>query len=157
MLARGRIRLYGQRPSAARLRCAWKRWRQICKPMWTEEHPTFTGKHFSINNAAATPRPGRRSAHLHGSARRTDRPPVATLTSGTVTWRRRRGLMRMRDIVRPPVSRTSPPDDVECSITVGGAFPNLTLTEACRTPEHLRTLGATHLPGSWLPAQRRVP
>ena len=30
---------------------------QICRLMWTEAHPTFTGEHFSIDDAAATPRP----------------------------------------------------------------------------------------------------
>jgi alkanesulfonate monooxygenase SsuD/methylene tetrahydromethanopterin reductase-like flavin-dependent oxidoreductase (luciferase family) len=29
----------------------------ICRKMWTEESPSFTGKHFSIENAAAPPRP----------------------------------------------------------------------------------------------------
>jgi alkanesulfonate monooxygenase SsuD/methylene tetrahydromethanopterin reductase-like flavin-dependent oxidoreductase (luciferase family) len=30
---------------------------QICRAMWTEEHPTFHGKYFDIEDAAATPRP----------------------------------------------------------------------------------------------------
>jgi alkanesulfonate monooxygenase SsuD/methylene tetrahydromethanopterin reductase-like flavin-dependent oxidoreductase (luciferase family) len=30
---------------------------QICRLMWTEEHPTFTGRYFHIDDAAATPRP----------------------------------------------------------------------------------------------------
>lgn len=29
----------------------------ICRKMWTEDSPSFTGKHFSIENAAAPPRP----------------------------------------------------------------------------------------------------
>ena len=29
----------------------------ICRKMWTEESPSFTGKYFSIENAAAPPRP----------------------------------------------------------------------------------------------------
>lgn len=30
---------------------------QICRLMWTEAHPTFSGEYFSIDDAAATPRP----------------------------------------------------------------------------------------------------
>jgi alkanesulfonate monooxygenase SsuD/methylene tetrahydromethanopterin reductase-like flavin-dependent oxidoreductase (luciferase family) len=30
---------------------------QICRLMWTEAHPTFSGRYFSIADAAATPRP----------------------------------------------------------------------------------------------------
>lgn len=30
---------------------------QICRLMWTEPHPTFDGRYFSIDDAAATPRP----------------------------------------------------------------------------------------------------
>ena len=30
---------------------------QICRLMWTEEHPTFSGTYFQIDDAAATPRP----------------------------------------------------------------------------------------------------
>jgi alkanesulfonate monooxygenase SsuD/methylene tetrahydromethanopterin reductase-like flavin-dependent oxidoreductase (luciferase family) len=30
---------------------------QICRLMWTEAHPTFAGEYFSIDDAAATPRP----------------------------------------------------------------------------------------------------
>ena len=30
---------------------------QICRLMWTEEHPTFAGRYFQIEDAAATPRP----------------------------------------------------------------------------------------------------
>jgi len=29
----------------------------ICRKMWTEESPSYTGKHFSIENAAAPPKP----------------------------------------------------------------------------------------------------
>ena len=29
----------------------------ICRKMWTEDSPSFTGEHFSIENAAAPPRP----------------------------------------------------------------------------------------------------
>lgn len=29
----------------------------ICRRMWTEDSPSYTGKHFSITNAAAPPRP----------------------------------------------------------------------------------------------------
>jgi alkanesulfonate monooxygenase SsuD/methylene tetrahydromethanopterin reductase-like flavin-dependent oxidoreductase (luciferase family) len=30
---------------------------QICRTMWTEDHPQFHGEYFSIDDAAATPRP----------------------------------------------------------------------------------------------------
>jgi len=30
---------------------------QICRLMWTEDHPSFQGQHFTINDASAPPRP----------------------------------------------------------------------------------------------------
>jgi hypothetical protein len=30
---------------------------QICRLMWTQDAPTFTGKHFHITEAAAPPKP----------------------------------------------------------------------------------------------------
>jgi alkanesulfonate monooxygenase SsuD/methylene tetrahydromethanopterin reductase-like flavin-dependent oxidoreductase (luciferase family) len=43
-------------PTAVRLR-QLEEVVQICRLMWTEPHPTFSGDHFSIDDAAATPRP----------------------------------------------------------------------------------------------------
>ncbi len=125
---------------------------QICKLMWTEEHPTFTGKHFSIDDAAATPRPDVVPPICIGSSGEQIGLPIVGRHADIWNGSHRGGdeaWLRMRDIVRTSASDAGRhPDDIACSITVGGDLPE---TDADSDSEawverlqHLRSLGANY-------------
>jgi alkanesulfonate monooxygenase SsuD/methylene tetrahydromethanopterin reductase-like flavin-dependent oxidoreductase (luciferase family) len=78
-------------PTAVRLR-QLEEVVQICRLMWTEPHPTFSGTYFQIDDAAATPRPD-------------VIPPIciARPTSGTSSFPvTRTGSASGRSSTRPP-------------------------------------------------------
>lgn len=117
---------------------------QICRLMWTDEHPTFNGTYFQIDNAAATPRPDvvppicigssgekiglpivGRNADLWNSSHKSDED-----------WKRMRAIV---DAAAIAVGRD--PADVESCVTVGGDLPESD-AEAEQWLERLRHLGA---------------
>jgi alkanesulfonate monooxygenase SsuD/methylene tetrahydromethanopterin reductase-like flavin-dependent oxidoreductase (luciferase family) len=99
---------------------------QICRAMWTEPHPRFTGEFFSIDDAAATPRPDVVPPILIGSSgERTGLPIVgrqADLWNGRYRndddWRRLRGVV---DDAAEAVGRD--PGAIRNTLTVAGDLP----------------------------------
>jgi alkanesulfonate monooxygenase SsuD/methylene tetrahydromethanopterin reductase-like flavin-dependent oxidoreductase (luciferase family) len=99
---------------------------QICRAMWTEEHPTFHGTYFDIEDAAATPRPELPPPVCIGSSgesiglkivgRRADM--WNTGAQDKESWKRK------REIVREAASAFGrDADDVTCCLTVAGSLP----------------------------------
>ena len=122
---------------------------QICRLMWTEAHPTFSGKYFQIDDAAATPRPDVVPPICIGSSGAKIGLPIvgrqADIWNGHFKdaddWR------RMRDIVdAAAVAAGRQPSDIESSLTVGGDLPESD-AESEQWLDRLRglhDLGATH-------------
>jgi len=122
---------------------------QICRLMWTEEHPTFTGGHFSIDNAAATPRPDVVPPICIGSSGEQIGLPIVGRQADIWNGHHRsdEAWLRMRDIVHSAASDAGrDPFDVECSITVAGDLPtsDAASEEWVERLTHLRSLGAEH-------------
>jgi alkanesulfonate monooxygenase SsuD/methylene tetrahydromethanopterin reductase-like flavin-dependent oxidoreductase (luciferase family) len=122
---------------------------QICRLMWTEEHPTFHGTCFHIDDAAATPRPDVVPPVCIGSFGEKIGLPIvgrlADLWNGPYmgdddAWRRKRDIV---DGSAVDAGRT--PSDIESCVTLGGDLPD---SDAASTQwrerlEHLRELGIT--------------
>ncbi len=100
---------------------------QICRVMWTEEHPAFDGTYFHIENAAATPRPTTIPPICIGSSGEKIGLPIvgrrADVWNGGYRsdedWRRKRAIV---DAAADRFGRD--PADIESSITVAGELPD---------------------------------
>ena len=119
---------------------------QICRLMWTEEHPTFDGRYFSIDDAAATPRPEVVPPVCIGSPGEQIGLPIvgrqADIWNGA--YRGDEDYARKRDIVATAATDAGrDPSDIECCVTVGGDLPETDAdSEAWRERlEHLVTQG----------------
>lgn len=99
---------------------------QICRLMWTEEHPTFAGEYFQIDDAAATPRPDVVPPVCIGSSGERIGLPIvgrqADIWNGAYRgpddWRRLRSIV---DAAAVEAGRD--PSAVESCITVAGDLP----------------------------------
>jgi len=99
---------------------------QICRLMWTEEHPTFDGRYFSIADAAATPRPAVVPPILIGSSGEQIGLPIvgrqADMWNGSYRadddWKRKRSII---DEAAVAVGRD--PAAIENTLTVAGDLP----------------------------------
>src|SRR5262245_55548603 len=99
---------------------------QICRLMWTEEHPTFSGTYFQIDDAAATPRPDVVPPICIGSAgERVGLPIVGRQADmwniffpGDEDWKRKRGIV---DAAAEATGRD--PAAIESCVTVAGDLP----------------------------------
>ncbi len=99
---------------------------QICRPMWTEPHPTFAGRYFTIDDAAATPRPDVVPRVCIGSSGEQIGLPIvgrqADIWNGAYhndeQWTRLRGIV---DRAASEVGRD--PGDIESCVTVAGHLP----------------------------------
>ena len=122
---------------------------QICRLMWTEAHPTFHGEHFTIDDAAATPRPGVVPRVCIGSSGEKIGLPIvgrrADIWNGAYRsddqWTRLRGIV---DDAATDAGRD--PADIESCVTVAGDLPE---TDAASEQwverlAHLRDLGITY-------------
>ncbi len=122
---------------------------QICRLMWTEEHPAFHGRYFRIDDAVATPRPALIPPICIGSSgesiglgivgRRADM--WNTFYGDEESWKRRRDI-----VYRSAVDAGRDEGQVECCVTIEGALPE-TDGDAERWRErisHLRTLGISY-------------
>jgi alkanesulfonate monooxygenase SsuD/methylene tetrahydromethanopterin reductase-like flavin-dependent oxidoreductase (luciferase family) len=124
---------------------------QICRLMWTEAHPTFNGKHFQIDDAAATPRPDVVPPICIGSSGEKIGLPIvgrqADVWNGSYRgddedWKRKRGIV---DAAAVDGGRN--PADIESSVTVAGDLP----TSDAESQQwldrltHLVELGVTYL------------
>ena len=101
---------------------------QICRLMWTQDAPTFTGKHFHITEAAAPPKPEIVPPVCIGAyGEQIGLPMVGRLadmwnasTQGKVD----RWLVK-RDIVRASAEKSGRnPSDIQISLTVEKPLPN---------------------------------
>ena len=101
---------------------------QICRLMWTQDAPTFTGKHFHITEAAAPPKPEIVPPVCIGAyGEQIGLPMVGRLadmwnasTLGNVD----RWLVK-RDIVRASAEKSGRnPSDIQISLTVEKPLPN---------------------------------
>lgn len=122
---------------------------QICRLMWTEEHPTFQGRYFSIDDAAATPRPDVIPPICIGSSGEQIGLPIvgrrADVWNGA--YRNDDDWLRLRSIVdRAATEFGRDPAEIESSVTVAGDLPDSdTDSEQWRDRlEHLLGLGVTH-------------
>jgi alkanesulfonate monooxygenase SsuD/methylene tetrahydromethanopterin reductase-like flavin-dependent oxidoreductase (luciferase family) len=99
---------------------------QICRLMWTEAHPTFSGAYFSIDDAAATPRPDVVPPICIGSSGEKIGLPIvgrqADIWNGfgrdDADWVRKRGII---DAAAEAAGRD--PADITNSKTIAGDLP----------------------------------
>jgi alkanesulfonate monooxygenase SsuD/methylene tetrahydromethanopterin reductase-like flavin-dependent oxidoreductase (luciferase family) len=99
---------------------------QICRLMWTEEHPTFEGTYFQIHDAAAAPRPDVIPPICIGSAgEKLGLPNVGrqadmwnTFFSKPDEWLRKRAIV---DEAASAAGRN--PSDIESCVPVAGDLP----------------------------------
>ncbi len=99
---------------------------QICRLMWTEEHPRFDGTYFRIDDAAATPRPDVVPPICIGSSGEQIGLPIvgrrADLWNGA--YRSDDDWRRMRNIVDTAATAAGrDPSAVENCVTVAGDLP----------------------------------
>jgi alkanesulfonate monooxygenase SsuD/methylene tetrahydromethanopterin reductase-like flavin-dependent oxidoreductase (luciferase family) len=122
---------------------------QICRLMWTEPHPTFEGRYFSIDDAAATPRPDVVPPVCIGSSGERIGLPIvgrrADIWNGAYRddeqWTRLRGIV---DAAAVEFGRD--PAEIESCVTVAGDLPESD-TDSEQWVErlsHLVDLGVTH-------------
>jgi alkanesulfonate monooxygenase SsuD/methylene tetrahydromethanopterin reductase-like flavin-dependent oxidoreductase (luciferase family) len=116
---------------------------QICRLMWTEEHPTFHGTWFQIEDAAATPRPEVVPPICIGSSGEQIGLPIvgrqADVWNGAFRddedWQRKRAI-----VDRAAVDAGRDPGDIESCVTVAGELPDSDEASA-RWVERLAHLG----------------
>jgi alkanesulfonate monooxygenase SsuD/methylene tetrahydromethanopterin reductase-like flavin-dependent oxidoreductase (luciferase family) len=139
----------------------------ICRAMWTEDLPNFSGKHFSIHEASAPPLPHPIPPICIGaSGEQIGLPMVGRLAD---MWnggmRKEADWIRKRDIVLETAERVGRhPHDIEISLTVERALPSTDAEsdEFRDRLEHLVTLGVNHFvmdfghPNSTEPVMRFV-
>ena len=122
---------------------------QICRLMWTEEHPTFSGTYFQIDDAAATPRPDIVPQICIGSSGDKIGLPIVGRHAdiwngahrGDDDWKRKRGIV---DAAALDAGRS--PADIESSVTVAAELPDSdAASEQCLDRlSHLSELGVTY-------------
>jgi alkanesulfonate monooxygenase SsuD/methylene tetrahydromethanopterin reductase-like flavin-dependent oxidoreductase (luciferase family) len=122
----------------------------ICRKMWTEDSPTYEGKHFSIDKAAAPPKPSVVPPICIGAYGEQIGLPLvgrladvwnSSLHGDESRW------IKKRDIVRASAERTGrDPSNIEVSLTIERPLPT-TSAEADRYVAdltRLQSLGVTH-------------
>jgi alkanesulfonate monooxygenase SsuD/methylene tetrahydromethanopterin reductase-like flavin-dependent oxidoreductase (luciferase family) len=121
---------------------------QICRAMWTEEHPTFRGEHFEIDDAAATPRPDVVPPICIGSSGERIGLPIvgrrADIWNGA--YRGDDDWKRMRSIVDAAATAAGrDPADIESCVTVAGDLPedDATSQQWLERLSHLADLGVS--------------
>jgi alkanesulfonate monooxygenase SsuD/methylene tetrahydromethanopterin reductase-like flavin-dependent oxidoreductase (luciferase family) len=99
---------------------------QICRLMWTEAHPSFAGEYFTIDDAAATPRPDVVPPICIGAKGERYALPLVgrhadmwnTSVKDTADWQRKRSIV---DDAAGSVGRD--PAAIESCVTVAGELP----------------------------------
>ena len=126
---------------------------RICRLMWTEESPSFEGRHYTIRDAKAPPRPDPMIPIMVGAqGEQLSLPMVGRLADGwnTFWWPREEweeNWTRKRDIVwRAAEEAGRDPADITISVTREVGLPaNSAESEAWReTLERFRELGVRH-------------
>jgi alkanesulfonate monooxygenase SsuD/methylene tetrahydromethanopterin reductase-like flavin-dependent oxidoreductase (luciferase family) len=135
-------------PTAVRLR-QLEEVVQICRLMWTEPHPTFSGDHFSIDDAAATPRPDVVPPVCIGS----NGPQIGLPIVGRQAdiWngahRDDDAYLANRDIVRASAEAVGrDPASITQCVTVAGELPDTDVASAqwVERLAHLQALGVEY-------------
>ncbi len=121
----------------------------ICRAMWTEDAPTFTGTYFSIDGAAAPPLPAVVPPICIGASGEQIGLPLvgrlADIWNGSI--RDEAAWIRKRDIVhRAAEAAGRDPNDIELSVTLERPLPttdgeSATLLDAL---DRMRSLGVGH-------------
>ena len=126
---------------------------KICRLMWTEESPSFEGRHYRIKDAKAPPRPDPMIPIMVGAqGEQLSLPMVGRLADGwnTFWWPREEweeNWTRKRDIVWKAAEEAGRnPADITISVTREVGLPaNSAESEAWReTLERFRELGVRH-------------
>ena len=123
---------------------------QICRLMWTEEHPTFHGAYFQIDDAAATPRPVVAPPICIGSSGEQLGLPMvgrrADVWNGPYTgddaaWQRKRDIVHAAALA---AGRRV--EDIELCVTLAGELPDTDGASASWVERlaHLLDLGVTY-------------
>ena len=124
---------------------------EICRRMWTEDSPSFEGRFFRIDGAAAPPKPDVPPQICIGAGGEQVGLPLAgrlaDMWNAMVSDRDETGLSRKRDIVRASAEEAGrDPDEIETSLTVERPLPD-TDAESESMLEHLarlQSLGVEH-------------
>ena len=124
---------------------------EICRRMWTEDHPSFEGRFFRIDGAAAPPKPEVPPRICIGAGGERIGLPLAgrlaDMWNAMVSDSDETGLSRKRDIVRASAEGADrDPDEIEMSLTVERPLPD-TDAESESMLEHLarlQSLGVEH-------------
>ena len=124
---------------------------EICRRMWTEDHPSFEGRFFRIDGAAAPPKPEVPPRICIGAGGERIGLPLAgrlaDMWNAMVSDSDETGLSRKRDIVRASAEGAGrDPDEIEMSLTVERPLPD-TDAESESMLEHLarlQSLGVEH-------------
>ena len=122
---------------------------QICRLMWTHEHPTFHGTYFQIDDAAASPRPDVVPPICIGSSGEKIGLPIvgrqADIWNGGYKndddWKRKREI-----VSSTAVDAGRDPSDVESCVTVAGDLPesDVDSEQWLERLRHLGDLGVTY-------------
>ena len=122
----------------------------ICRLMWTENHPSFKGRHFTINDASAPPLPDTPPRVCVGAGGEQIGLPlvgrVADMWNGPLAGDETAWL-RKRDIVRASAEAAGRnPDDIEVTLTVERPLPDSDEASAAMLGDlaRLRGLGVEH-------------
>ena len=122
----------------------------ICRKMWTEDSPTYEGKHFSIDKAAAPPKPSVVPPICIGAyGEQIGLPLVGRLADvwNSSSHGDESRWIKKRDIVRASAERVGrDPSSIEISLTIERPLPT-TSAEADRYVAdltRLQSLGVTH-------------
>jgi alkanesulfonate monooxygenase SsuD/methylene tetrahydromethanopterin reductase-like flavin-dependent oxidoreductase (luciferase family) len=99
---------------------------QICRLMWTEEHPSFEGRYFRIEDAAATPRPEVPPRICIGSSGEAVGLPIVGRRADmwNTFYPRHEAWLHKREIVdRAAAAAGRDPADIESCVTLAGDLP----------------------------------
>ena len=122
----------------------------ICRKMWTDDSPTYVGKHFSIDKAAAPPKPSVAPPICIGAYGEQIGLPLvgrladvwnSSLQGDESKW------IKKRDIVRTSAERVGrDPSSIEISLTIERPLPTTSAESEQYVADltHLTELGVTH-------------
>jgi alkanesulfonate monooxygenase SsuD/methylene tetrahydromethanopterin reductase-like flavin-dependent oxidoreductase (luciferase family) len=99
---------------------------QICRLMWTEAHPSFDGKYFQIDDAAATPRPEVMPPICIGSSGEKIGLPIVGRQADlwNASFGSREVWQRMRAIVDEAAAAVDrDPAEIASCVTIAGELP----------------------------------
>lgn len=123
---------------------------QICRLMWTDEHPTFDGKYFSIDDAAATPRPDTSPRICIGSSGEQIGLPIvgrqADLWNGAHGGNDEQWIRKRDIVIQAAVDAGRGEDAVEMTMNVAGDLPDSDSASQQWLDRlgHLQEVGAEH-------------